>query len=161
MEFSPQAMIVEQRAEPVSKPPINASPRVRGAFQTVRPTQVFSGPSEDSAFITDIGEGTKVNVVDSEGRLARDSFQARATTRFHTPRRGRKNRLELMRMVYSASNYLQRLHDLIANSSKSNDERKTSGHARIDLNSPSTQSCGSSLDILWELQREFMISCQL
>ena len=64
-EFSPQAMIVEQRAEPLSKPPINASPRVRGAFQTVRPTQVFSGPSEDSAFIADIGEGTKVNVVDS------------------------------------------------------------------------------------------------
>ena len=63
-EFSPQAMIVEQRAEPLSKPPINASPRVRGAFQTVRPTQVFSGPSEDSAFITDIGKGTKVNVVD-------------------------------------------------------------------------------------------------
>ena len=66
-----------------------------------------------------------------------------------------------MRMVDKASNYLQQLHDLIANGSKSNDERKPSGHARIDLNSPSTQSCGSSLDILWELQREFMISCQL
>ena len=64
MEFSAQAMTVEQRAEPVSKPPINATPRVRGAFQTVSPTQVFSGPSEDSAFITDIGKGTKVNVVD-------------------------------------------------------------------------------------------------
>ena len=64
MEFSSQSMTVDQRAEPVSKPPINASPGVRGAFQTVRPTQVFSGPSEDSAFITDIGKGTKVNVVD-------------------------------------------------------------------------------------------------
>ena len=64
MEFSAQAMTVEQRAEPVSKPPINASLRVQGAFQTVRPTQVFSGPSEDSAFIADIGKGTKVNVVD-------------------------------------------------------------------------------------------------
>ena len=66
MEFSPQAMTVEQRAEPVSKLPINASPRVRGAFETVRPTQVFSGRSEDSAFIADIGKGTKVNVVDSK-----------------------------------------------------------------------------------------------
>ena len=65
MEFSSQAMTVEQRVEPVSKQSINASPRVRGVFQTVRPTQVFSGPSEDSAFIADIGEGTKVNVVDS------------------------------------------------------------------------------------------------
>jgi len=65
MEFSAYTTTVEQRAEPVSKPPINAIPRVHGAFQTVRPTQVFSGPSEDSAFIADIGKGTKVNVVDS------------------------------------------------------------------------------------------------
>ena len=65
MEFSAHATAFEQRAEPVSKPPINAISRVHGAFQTVRPTQVFSGPSEDSAFIADIGKGTKVNVVDS------------------------------------------------------------------------------------------------
>ena len=65
MEFSAQAMTVEPRAEPVSKLPINESPRVRGAFETVRPTQVFSGPSEDSAFIAEIGKGTKVNVVAS------------------------------------------------------------------------------------------------
>ena len=65
IEFSPEATTVEQVGEPVSKPPIKAAPRVRGAFQTVRPTQVFSGPSEDSELIVDIGKGTKVNVVDS------------------------------------------------------------------------------------------------
>jgi hypothetical protein len=65
VEFSPEATTVEQGAEPVSKPPIKAAPRVRGAFQTVRPTQVFSGPSEDSELIIDLGKGTKVNVVDS------------------------------------------------------------------------------------------------
>jgi hypothetical protein len=65
IEFSPEATTVERRAKRVSKPPMNAAPRARGAFQTVRPTQVFSGPSEDSALITDIGKGTRVNVVDS------------------------------------------------------------------------------------------------
>jgi len=78
IEFSPQATTVEQVAEPVSKPPIKAAPRVRGAFQTVRPTQVFRGPSEESELITDIGKGTKVNVVDSrDGWLEIRSKQGR------------------------------------------------------------------------------------
>jgi acyl transferase domain-containing protein len=64
--FPPEATTVERVPEPVSKPPIKAAPRVRGAFQTVRPTQVFSGPSEDSELIANISQGTKVNVVDSK-----------------------------------------------------------------------------------------------
>lgn len=51
--------------EAVSKPPINTSSRIRGVFQTVRATQVFSKPSEDSALVANIGKGTKVNVVNS------------------------------------------------------------------------------------------------
>jgi hypothetical protein len=61
---NPEAKTVELVAEPVSKPPSKAA-RARGAFQTVRPTQVFSGPSEESELIVNIAKGTKVNVVDS------------------------------------------------------------------------------------------------
>ncbi len=61
---NPQVTTVEPVAEPVSKPPSEAA-RARGAFQTVRPTQVFSGPSEESEPIVNIAKGTKVNVVDS------------------------------------------------------------------------------------------------
>ncbi len=46
------------------------APRVRGTFQTVRPTQVFSEPSEDSALVASIAKGVRLNVVDSrEGWL--------------------------------------------------------------------------------------------
>jgi len=62
---TPEATPVEPGAAPVSKPRIKIAPRVRGAFQTVGPTQVFSGPSENSEFIANIGKGIKVNVVDS------------------------------------------------------------------------------------------------
>ena len=62
---TPEATPIEPGAEPVSKPRIKIAPRVRGAFQTVGPTQVFSGPSENSEFIANIGKGIKVNVVDS------------------------------------------------------------------------------------------------
>jgi hypothetical protein len=39
--------------------------RLRGTFQTIRPTQVYSGPSENSAMISSIGPGMKISVVDS------------------------------------------------------------------------------------------------
>ncbi|HZA54122.1 MAG TPA: hypothetical protein VE616_07720 [Candidatus Udaeobacter sp.] len=39
--------------------------RLRGTFETARPTQIYSGPSENSALITSIGKGVKLNVVDS------------------------------------------------------------------------------------------------
>lgn len=60
--------------EPISVEPVRSAekraakpaPRVRGSFQTVRPTQVFSGPSENSALIANIGAGMKLNVVDSK-----------------------------------------------------------------------------------------------
>jgi chromosome segregation ATPase len=51
--------------EPVSKPKPKAAPRVRGTFETVRATQVYGGPSENSALIASIGPGMKLNVVDS------------------------------------------------------------------------------------------------
>jgi hypothetical protein len=54
-------------ASPASVAP---EPRVRGTFQTVRPTQVFSEPSEDSALVANIAKGVRLNVVDSrEGWL--------------------------------------------------------------------------------------------
>jgi hypothetical protein len=49
----------------VSKPPSPAaleSP-VKGAFKIIQPTELFNGPSEESAFITTIHPGTKINVV--------------------------------------------------------------------------------------------------
>jgi hypothetical protein len=41
------------------------APRLQGTFETVRPTQVYDGPSENSAWIADISAGMKLNVVDS------------------------------------------------------------------------------------------------
>ncbi len=64
--FAPEAKTVDRVPEPVAKAPIKTAPRIRGAFQTVRPTQVFSGPSEDSELVANINKGTKVNVVDSK-----------------------------------------------------------------------------------------------
>jgi hypothetical protein len=63
--LAPEKTSVQDVAEPASKPRIRAAPRLRGAFQTVRLTQVFSGPSENSALIANIGQGVKLNVVDS------------------------------------------------------------------------------------------------
>jgi chromosome segregation ATPase len=51
--------------EPVSKPKPKPAPRVRGTFETVRATQVYGGPSENSPLIASIGPGMKLNVVDS------------------------------------------------------------------------------------------------
>jgi hypothetical protein len=62
---APEATSVEHVAGPNSKTPIQTGPRLRGAFRTIRPTQVFSGPTENSALIANIGEGMKLNVVDS------------------------------------------------------------------------------------------------
>jgi hypothetical protein len=55
----------EYTAEVLSKPQIKSVPRVRGTFETVRPTRVYTGPSENSALIGNIGPGMKLNVVDS------------------------------------------------------------------------------------------------
>jgi hypothetical protein len=65
--FPPEATTMERVPEAVAKPPIRTAPRIRGAFQTVRPTQVFSEPSENSELLANISKGTKVNVVDSKG----------------------------------------------------------------------------------------------
>jgi hypothetical protein len=49
---------------------IAPAPRISGTFQTVRPTQVFSEPTEDSALVASIAKGVRLNVVDSrEGWL--------------------------------------------------------------------------------------------
>jgi SH3 domain-containing protein len=42
-----------------------AATRLRGTFKTTRPTQVYSGPSENSALIASVKSGMKVNVVGS------------------------------------------------------------------------------------------------
>lgn len=55
----------ENIVEPVSKPQRKPAPRLQGTFQTVRATQVYDGPSENSAWIADISAGMKLNVVDS------------------------------------------------------------------------------------------------
>jgi chromosome segregation ATPase len=55
----------EYTVEAVSKPQTQPAPRIRGTFETVRATQVYSGPSENSALIGNIGPGMKLNVVDS------------------------------------------------------------------------------------------------
>jgi Bacterial SH3 domain len=60
-----EASTVEPVAEPISQPAATKVATVRGAFQTVRSTQVFSAPSQDSELIVNIAKGTKVNVVDS------------------------------------------------------------------------------------------------
>jgi hypothetical protein len=61
----------EQRPSPVApRSSIAAEPRVQGTFQTVRPTHVFSEPTEDSALVASIDKGVRLNVVDSrEGWL--------------------------------------------------------------------------------------------
>lgn len=67
---NPEVSTVDAVAEPTVSPPSAKSTRVRGAFQTIRPTQVFSQPTEDSVLIATIVKGTKVNVVDaSDGWL--------------------------------------------------------------------------------------------
>lgn len=55
----------EYTAGAVSEPEIKKAARLRGTYETVRPTQVYGGPSENSALIANIGAGMKLNVVDS------------------------------------------------------------------------------------------------
>jgi hypothetical protein len=70
LEPTPEAIAVKKETEPVSEQKRKLNRHVQGIFQTVRPTQVFSGPSEDSDPVVDIGKGVRVNVVDSrEGWL--------------------------------------------------------------------------------------------
>ena len=57
----------EYTAPPVTKPQAKPAPRLRGTFETIRPTQVYGGPSENSELIANIGAGMKLNVVDSSG----------------------------------------------------------------------------------------------
>jgi myosin heavy subunit len=48
-------------------PAARSAPRLKGTFKTIRPTELFSGPSEDSALIASIRPGMKINVIDSRG----------------------------------------------------------------------------------------------
>lgn len=59
---APETAPVDQVAKAASRSSVE---RVQGTFQTVRPTQVFSEPSENSALVAEIGKGTRLNVVDS------------------------------------------------------------------------------------------------
>jgi hypothetical protein len=46
-------------------PVAKSAPRLKGAFKTIHPTELFTGPSENSALIATIAPGTEINVVDS------------------------------------------------------------------------------------------------
>ena len=46
-------------------PATTSAPRLRGTFETVRPTGLFNGPSEESALIRTLAAGTKINVSNS------------------------------------------------------------------------------------------------
>jgi hypothetical protein len=52
-----------------SKPTAKAkSPlRLRGTFKIIHPTEVYNGPSENSALIASIEPGMEIDVVDSRG----------------------------------------------------------------------------------------------
>jgi hypothetical protein len=62
---APETSFHEYAVETVSNPRAKPAPRVQGTFETVRPTQVYDGPSENAAWIADIGPGMKLNVVGS------------------------------------------------------------------------------------------------
>ena len=64
--FSESRASLQPATAAVAKPAAQPAPRVRGAFQTIRPTRVYSEPNEDSDHIADIGKGTRVNVVNSQ-----------------------------------------------------------------------------------------------
>jgi hypothetical protein len=53
----------DESSKPIQK--TKPSPRLRGAFEITRPTQVYSGPSEITLAIARIEPGTKINVIDS------------------------------------------------------------------------------------------------
>ena len=55
----------EYTADAISIPQTKSATRLRGTFETVRPTRVYGGPSENSPLIANIGPGMKLNVVDS------------------------------------------------------------------------------------------------
>jgi hypothetical protein len=63
--FLEPAAAAKSAPEAAAKP-APAGPRIRGVFQTIRPTRVYSSPSENSERVADIGKGTRVNVVDSQ-----------------------------------------------------------------------------------------------
>ena len=61
----PETSSDEYTADPISTSQTKSAPRLRGTFETVRPTRVYGGPSENAPLITNIGPGMKLNVVDS------------------------------------------------------------------------------------------------
>ena len=64
--FSDRGAPMENALEAVGKPAQQAAPRIRGVFQTTRPTRVYSEPSEESDRVADIGKGTRVHVVNAQ-----------------------------------------------------------------------------------------------
>jgi hypothetical protein len=61
----PETSSDEYTADPISTSQTKSAPRLRGTFETVRPTRVYGGPSENAPLIANIGPGMKLNVVDS------------------------------------------------------------------------------------------------
>jgi hypothetical protein len=65
VDRSEYAADVEHTSAPMAKPMNSTAPRIRGAFQTVRSTIVYSRPAEDAEIVAQIGKGTRVNVVNA------------------------------------------------------------------------------------------------
>jgi predicted RNase H-like nuclease (RuvC/YqgF family) len=65
LAVAPETKSGKYTDEPVSKPQTKPAPRLRGTFETVRATEVYRGPSENSPLIANIAPGMKLNVVNS------------------------------------------------------------------------------------------------
>ena len=61
----PETNSDEFSAEDVATPQTKAGPRLPGTYETIRTTQVYTGPSENSALIGNIGPKMKLNVINS------------------------------------------------------------------------------------------------
>lgn len=64
--FANRGASVESAQRAAVKQDGSSAPRIRGVFQTIRPTRVYSEPDEASNLVAEIGKGTRVNVVSSQ-----------------------------------------------------------------------------------------------
>ena len=62
---APEPSANEFAADEDPKTQAKPAPRLRGTFQTIRSTEVYTGPSENAALIANIGPGMKLNVISS------------------------------------------------------------------------------------------------
>ncbi len=63
----PSTATVEPKGTPQSSPVVSRRPAEPGSYETLRATPVHAGPSESSPVLSEIGRGTRVAVVGSDG----------------------------------------------------------------------------------------------